>query len=115
MRNIFCSSWHRKPKLTPHSAVSWRNSVSWTLRFPNFARRCALIPNMLRPTTIWVLRSLSWITADEALVEFREAIRLNPENAEAYNTLGLTLVDQGSVDEAMHEYREVLRIDPQYA
>src|SRR5436309_16080086 len=63
MRNIFCSSWHRKPKLTPHSAVSWRNGVSWTLRFPNFARRCASIPNMLRPTTIWVLRSLSWITA----------------------------------------------------
>ncbi|PYR96224.1 MAG: serine/threonine protein kinase, partial [Acidobacteria bacterium] len=52
---------------------------------------------------------------DEAIAEHREALRINPQYAEAHNYLGNALLEQGNVDEAIAEHREALRINPQYA
>src|SRR5437762_3278054 len=50
---------------------------------------------------------------DEAIREFREAIRLNPEYAEAHYDLGAALFElDNGVDEALVEFREALRINP---
>ena len=51
----------------------------------------------------------------EAVVHFREAIRLQPAFAEAYGNLGLALRDLNRLDEAMACYREALRINPHYS
>ena len=49
---------------------------------------------------------------DEAIREFREAIRLNPEYAEAHYDLGAALFElDNGVDEALAEFREALRIN----
>ena len=42
---------------------------------------------------------------DEATAEYRLAIRLKPDNAEAHNNLGVSLNDQGKLDEAIAECR----------
>jgi tetratricopeptide (TPR) repeat protein len=49
---------------------------------------------------------------DAAVDEYREAIRLSPDEATFYNNLGGTLVDLGKVEEAMPLIREALRLKP---
>lgn len=46
---------------------------------------------------------------------FREALRLDPQFADAWNDLGEIHRDQGDMTEAVRCYREALRIDPRHA
>src|SRR5207248_10609606 len=49
------------------------------------------------------------------LAEFREAVRLRPDFADAHNNMGLVLA-QGNEDQAaIAEFREALRIRPDFA
>ncbi len=52
---------------------------------------------------------------DEAIREFRTAIRLEPGRAEAHNGLGISYVAKGQLDDAIREYREAIRLDPSLA
>ena len=53
---------------------------------------------------------------DEAIAEYREAIRLQPELAAAHVNLGAILCDQlGKPDEAEIEFREAIRLQPELA
>ena len=51
-------------------------------------------------------------SADEAIVEYRHGLRIEPDNAELHFGLGLALSLQGKHDEAIAEYREAVRINP---
>jgi tetratricopeptide (TPR) repeat protein len=51
---------------------------------------------------------------DEAIREYREALRLKPDYPLAHNNLGLALAGKGRIDEAISEYREALRLQPAY-
>jgi Flp pilus assembly protein TadD len=42
----------------------------------------------------------------------RQALRLDPQKAEAYNNLGLVLVNQGRIEEAVANYRQSLHLNP---
>lgn len=48
----------------------------------------------------------------EAEREFREAIRLRPNNANAHYNLGAALAVSGKYEEANQQFQEVLRLDP---
>jgi superkiller protein 3 len=52
---------------------------------------------------------------DEAIAEYREAIRLKPDLAMAHNNLGSALPDKGQLDEAIAECREALRLQEDFA
>src|SRR2546430_9504244 len=47
--------------------------------------------------------------------EFREAVRLQPDFAEAHNNIGLVLAQENGQRAAITEFREALRISPDYA
>ena len=49
---------------------------------------------------------------EEAIAEFRETIRLEPDRAAAHGNLGNALLRQGKLEEASAEYREAIRIKP---
>jgi len=49
---------------------------------------------------------------DEAIAEYREALRIDPNHRDARYNFGIALYDQGTLDEAIAEYRENLRINP---
>lgn len=52
---------------------------------------------------------------EEAIVVYREAIRLNPDFSKAYHNLGMALDKQDKLDEAIAAYREAIRLDPTIA
>jgi tetratricopeptide (TPR) repeat protein len=52
---------------------------------------------------------------DEAIGEYRAALKANADFAEAYNNLGLALFYKSSFDEAVAEYRNAIRINPDFA
>ena len=49
---------------------------------------------------------------DEAVAQYREAMRLKSDDAEAHYNLGNALRDHGKHDEAIAEYREAIRLKP---
>ena len=52
---------------------------------------------------------------DEAIVQFKKALDIYPNFADAHNDLGVTLLQKGQVDAAIAEYKKVLDIDPNRA
>lgn len=49
---------------------------------------------------------------DEAILEFREAIRLGPDHGDAHLALGYALTAKRDLDEAINAHREALRLMP---
>lgn len=52
---------------------------------------------------------------DEAVKEFQEAIRLEPNHAGAHDNLGFVYQKQGKLDQAISGHKEALRIAPDFA
>jgi tetratricopeptide (TPR) repeat protein len=51
---------------------------------------------------------------DEAIAEYREALKLKPDFAIAYVNLGDALLRQGKNDEAIANFKRALEIDPNF-
>jgi tetratricopeptide (TPR) repeat protein len=51
---------------------------------------------------------------EEALAEFRKALRLEKDYPDCHNCRGVALADKGQVDEAIAEYREAIRLQPDH-
>ena len=51
---------------------------------------------------------------EEAMVHYREAIRLDPRYADAHNNLAAALDDQRKFDEAIFHYKKAIRFKPNY-
>src|SRR5438132_1730820 len=52
---------------------------------------------------------------DEAIAEYREALRFDSNHAEAHHNLGAAFQDRGKLDEAAAEYHEAARVRPAFA
>jgi len=50
---------------------------------------------------------------DEAIVEYKKALRINPEGAGIHSNLGLAFWGKGLLDEAIVECKKALRINPE--
>jgi tetratricopeptide (TPR) repeat protein len=60
-------------------------------------------------------RGISWRQKgndDKALIDFDEAIRLDPNSATAYSSRGNLWGDQGDNDKALADYNEAIRLNP---
>jgi hypothetical protein len=51
----------------------------------------------------------------EARENYDEAIRLNPQNAKAYNNRGVSYHELGEYNWAIYDYEDAIRLDPEYA
>jgi Flp pilus assembly protein TadD len=52
---------------------------------------------------------------DGEIAEFRETLRLDPNNARAHNLLGYALEHKNDQSEALQEYRTTCMLDPKSA
>jgi tetratricopeptide (TPR) repeat protein len=51
---------------------------------------------------------------EAAAAEWRKAIELNPNEAQAHNNLGVMLAETGKPDEAIEHYRKAVELSPEY-
>ncbi len=51
---------------------------------------------------------------DKALAEYRRAIELEPDNADAYRNVGTSLGEQGQWEEAAVAYEKAIELDPEF-
>jgi len=49
---------------------------------------------------------------EKAKVAYKLSIGLNPNNARAYNNLGVTLIDLNEINEATEVFKKVIELDP---
>jgi protein O-mannosyl-transferase len=87
------------------------------IQLPSWAAGEVFFPAILeRNPTSWKSRHNYACTLDaqgklpEALVQFNEAIRLRPSNAEAYNDAALTLLKLGRLQEAIQFFQQSLQV-----
>ena len=50
---------------------------------------------------------------DEAVFEFKEAVRLSPDDAKAHHSFGVALARKGFWDKALVEFKEAIRLEPE--
>src|SRR5581483_3368134 len=74
----------------------------------------------LRPKSPSVYIGLGYLLSrqrkmDEAMAFYKEALRLNPDNAScANNDIGVVLRDRGELDEALAFFKEAIRLQPNF-
>ena len=85
-------------------------------RLQNTGKRCELIRGLQRPTTTLGVALYNKGLIDEAIAEYREALRINPGDAEAHYNLGYSLYNKGLIDEAIVAFENFIKYaPPQYA
>ena len=52
---------------------------------------------------------------DEAILAYRKALEIDPNNASIYNNLGLSLARKNKLEEAITQYRKAIELDPIFA
>jgi tetratricopeptide (TPR) repeat protein len=50
----------------------------------------------------------------EAIDQYEQALRINPDYAEAHNNLGAALGQMGRISEAIEQLKAALRVNPNY-
>jgi tetratricopeptide (TPR) repeat protein len=107
--------WLRQRRRAVGIAV-WVLLLVWSMTvYTSFWIRSANPATQLIRITEWGSALLRQGKLDEAIGEYQEAIRLNPDYANAHNNLGIALARKGQTDEAIGQYREALRLNPDHA
>jgi Tfp pilus assembly protein PilF len=85
-----------------NSETLWRRAVDCTLQNARAHSNLAIALTRER-------------RADEAISEFRAALKIDPDDPEAHNGFGMVLINRRQVDEAIVHFEKALESRPQYA
>ena len=92
----------------------WRNRV-WKSELEVWTDCVRKSPNKDRPHYNLGNVFLKQGKYEEAINQYKEALRINREHTEAHNNLGSVFLKQGKYQEAINQYKEALRINPDFA
>ena len=54
-------------------------------------------------------------TADRAIADFDQSIKLNPNDPLVYNNRGFAYRNKGETDRAIADYQQAIKLNPNYA
>lgn len=91
--------------ITISANMLWRNDISLSQRIISYAPDASFAHNNLG----FALAKQGKI--NEAIKEYTNALRLNPNNAKAHNNLGVVYTTQGRLDEAVNEYQIAINLN----
>jgi Flp pilus assembly protein TadD len=77
-------------------------------------RRSRKLRNKLRCVTRDAIVLLVTGRTSDAIDEYKEALRITPNSAEAHNSLAAALAQMGQVSEAIEQLKAALRINPNH-
>jgi tetratricopeptide (TPR) repeat protein len=90
--------WKQKPPDYQSAEAAWRKAVELEPKNIEYKIDLATVLSQLVDKD------------EEALLEIKEAIRLNPNSKKAYIILGIILAEQNKLDDAMSAFRTVLKL-----
>ena len=96
------------------AALTWRQSTVWHDSRTLWDHALRVSPSSIAHAKVGVLLDEEGRT-EEAIVHFREAVRLNPDNAYAHNNWGIALGSVWRFDEAIAHFEAALGVKPTYA
>jgi Flp pilus assembly protein TadD len=100
----------------PLGAATYARNLVWKDEVTLWSDVASKSPRKPRPHNNLGVSLWEQGRVEEALREYREAIRLDPGYAEPHDNLGIALYwARHEVDEAIQEYREAIRLAPQNA
>jgi tetratricopeptide (TPR) repeat protein len=94
-------------------ALTWRQSTVWHDSHTLWTHALNVSPSSIAHAKIGVVLDEEGRT-EEAIVHFREAVRIHPDNAWAHNNWGIALGNVWRFDEAIEHFETALRIRPTY-
>jgi tetratricopeptide (TPR) repeat protein len=92
--------------------------TSWQQAWAYESERILWTDTIEKNPKCWLAHyNLGWLVfqkghLDEAMVEFRRALEIDPQDIPAYINLGSALFQEGRADEAIAQYQEAFTIDP---
>jgi len=93
--------------------LTWRQSHIWRDSRTLWTHTLDVSPSSIAHAKVGVLLEEEGRT-EEAIVHFREALRLRPDNAFAENSWGIALGNAWRFDEALDHFEAALRLKPDY-
>ncbi len=93
--------------------LTWRQSRLWHDSRTLWTHTLDVSPSSIAHAKVGVLLEEEGRT-EEAIVHFREALRLRPDNAFAENSWGIALGNAWRFDEALDHFEAALRLKPDY-
>ncbi|MCC7202831.1 MAG: tetratricopeptide repeat protein [Nitrospirae bacterium] len=99
----------------PLSVASYQRNRVWKDHVTLWRDVVSKSPLKARTHSNLAYASFNQGLAEEAVREYRTAIRLKPGIASVHNNLALVYYSQGRIDEAIEEYKTALRLKPEVA
>jgi len=95
--------------------LTWARNVDYRTELSLWQDTAAKAPNNERALWGFADALQKQGRYDEAIEEYRQALRLHPDNVLVLSNLGVALAKQGHLAEAIEQFREILRTNPNNA
>lgn len=99
---------------TALSTAAFRRNLVWTSEIALWQDTVEKSPAKARPHNNLANAYAEASRINDAIREYREAIRIDPKDLHAHNNLGTVYKDAGRMDEAVVEFKKAVAINPAY-
>jgi tetratricopeptide (TPR) repeat protein len=101
--------------LLPLMACAWQQTSYWRNSLTLWKHSLVCMPDNYRVHTLLGNALAKRDRVDDAIAQFRQALKIHPKCAEAFYGLGVAAAGRGRLDEAIVHYQAALNVNSTYA